>query len=257
MFTRIVRKLLYPASCEIVETPDEYGCDFDDISFSTQDGCRLQGWWIPREGASVSLIFCYGNGENVGDWASMGVLLDFLDANIFLFDYRGYGDSDGSPSELGISNDARAAFDIVSNELTNLPVVVMGRSLGGAVAIEMAVSRPVAGLVVESTFTCIADMAKTLPVLKVLPKRVLAFGTRNECWQSESKVGLLDMPTLFAHSKSDRVVPFELGKRLYQRAPDPKHFCVLKGGHNDVHFKQKRYRRALLDLVDAVKASRT
>jgi fermentation-respiration switch protein FrsA (DUF1100 family) len=255
MITELVRRALFPAPRELAETPAAYGSEYEEVSFGSQDGCRLSGWWLSRDRALATVIFFHGNAENIGDWANLAVDLAFLQSSIFLFDYRGYGSSHGSPSETGLYRDGRAAFDYVREECASVPVVAMGRSLGGAVAIEVARSRPVAGLVVDSSFTCIAEMAKTMPLLKVLPRSVLSVLVRSDPFDSISRVGGLGMPKLFAHSRTDEVIPYHVGERLFDAAADPKAFCSVLGGHNRVKFGQKRYRQALLELVRCCSAA--
>lgn len=255
MIDKIIREAIYPAPRNSDATPKDYGIAFQDIAFVSQDGCQLNGWWLPRTRARATIIFLYGNGENISAWASLGEQLSFLNVNIFLFDYRGYGRSSGTPSEVGLRRDACAAFDTVQNELHNrqaIPIVAFGRSLGGAVAIQLAVDRPVSGLVIESSFTCLADLAKSLfPGGKFLGPVIRAV-LRKERYRSVDKVNALTIPKLFAHSPDDDIIPFTNGERLFAAAAAPKVFCTLDGDHNIEKLGQKRYQKALGDLLDTV-----
>ena len=152
--------------------------------------------------------------------------------NVFAFDYRGYGRSEGEPSEDGLFRDVRAAYDQLTGPLCQLPgsVVLFGHSLGGAVAIDAALHREVAGLVVQSSFTQMRDMART-----VMPWGPLGFIARNE-FRSIAKVGLIEAPKLFIHGTDDPTVPLEMGRRLFEAAADPKDWYeIARGGHNDVY----------------------
>ncbi len=250
----VVRKMIYPAEqCDPAETPDEYGSKFKEVFFPSQDRCRLHGWWIRRPSSRAIVLYCHGNGQTLGDLADIGQLLSFLPVDVFVFDYRGYGRSSGTPSEEGLRRDARATFDHISKRRRGLSIIAMGRSLGGAVAIQLAMDRPVAGLVVDSSFTSLSDVSRSLIkwgswVPKWLVQRVLG----KEQWDSLAKVDALLMPKLFVHSRADDVVPFKQGEALYTRAGEPKRFCVVRGDHNCEKLPQKNYQKQLSWLVEEV-----
>ena len=223
------KNLYYPAKA-LESTPASMGLAYENITFVTEDGRTLNGWWIPCENARGTVIHCHGNAGNIGDRVWMAADFNRLGVNVFLFDYRGYGLSRGIPTERGTYLDARAAYEVVRakyGDAENPPVIVHGQSLGGAVAVQLALDKPVRGLMVESTFSSVPEMARILyPGLPVW--RLCSFK-----YDSLSKVGRLGIPKLFAHSREDDLVPFELGRKLYEAAAQPKQFIQLTGGHNE------------------------
>lgn len=212
---------------------------FEDVWLSTADGVRIHGWYVTSVGKAnkadraafyrITILFCHGNGGNISDRAELVSKFTGLPADVFIFDYRGYGKSEGVPSEQGVYADAQAAWDYLQNraDAKDRQIILYGESLGGAVAIELASRVHPAGLIVQSSFTSIADMAKTL--LPIIPGFVIR--TKMD---SLSKVPLLPCPKLFIHSPADDVVPFRLGKRLFESASEPKQFYeVPSARHNE------------------------
>ena len=238
---------LYCPTSAITETPKTYGVEFEDVEFVAEDGARLYGWWVPCANARGTIIHCHGNGGNIGHRAWMAADFHRLGLNAFIFDYRGYGRSRGIPTEEGTYRDARAAYEVVRaryGQAEDPPVILHGQSLGGAVAIHLALDKPVRGLIVESSFTSVPDMAaKYYPWL---PRRLIRFK-----YDALARVGQLAIPKLFAHSPDDEIVPFPLGQRLFQAAAGPKSFVALSGGHNDSGWTSTpEYWRAINHLVD-------
>lgn len=223
------RSVYYPTK-RLDYSPAAFGLPYENVEFVAEDGVRLHGWWLPAEGARATLLFCHGNAGNIGDRVPLLPRLMALGANVFIFDYRGYGKSNGIPTEKGTYRDARAAFECVRarhDDAEDPPVIVLGRSLGGAVAVQLAVDKPVRGLIVESAFTSTADMAR-----RIYPGLPLAPFLRYR-YDSLAKIRGIAAPKLFAHSPRDEVVPYELGRRLFDAAPGPKEFVDLEGGHNE------------------------
>ena len=205
-----------------------------DCWFPSADGLQLHGWWIPRRDARAAILYCHGNSASLD--LGMRVLrhLAALKANLFVFDYRGYGRSDGKPSELGLFQDARAAFQHLTGTLQQDPrdIVLVGHSLGGAVAIDSALDLPVAGLVVQASFTDVRGMARAL-----FPRLPMHWLARNQ-FRSIDKVPRINMPKLFIHGCRDETIPFEMGRRLYEAAQGDKQFLAIdRGGHNDLHLR--------------------
>jgi len=207
------------------------------VFLETEDGVRIHGFWLPAqddagtvdENASRAILFLHGNAGNASHRLPNAALLARLGAGVLLLDYRGYGRSEGDPTETGVYADARAGLDHLTGA-RGLPasrVVLFGRSLGGAVAVELAQGRPLAGVILESAFTSVADMAR----------RMLGFGlgplTRGR-FDSLARIGELRAPLLFFHGDRDEIVPHALGRALYEAAPEPKTFSTIRGaGHND------------------------
>lgn len=212
--------------------PSEEGLTFEDVDFRSEDGTQLHGWWFQHDEAEMSLVYCHGNRGSIADRVDTFAQLLRLKVNVFAFDYRGYGKSEGSPSEQGVFADARAAIDHVAGArgIGLDGVLLFGHSLGGAIAIDAALHRAVSGLVVQSSFTQLSDMAKHRH-----PDIPMHWIVRNE-FRSIEKVPHLEMPKLFIHGGSDQTVPFEHGQALYSAAAAPKEFLRIgKADHNDLH----------------------
>ena len=223
------RNIFHPVSA-LSMTPKDMGLEFEEVTFVSEDDVRLSGWWIPHDKARGTIIHCHGNAGNISDRVWMAADMHRLGVNVFLFDYRGYGASKGIPTEKGTYRDARAAYEVVRARYEDAeapPVIVHGQSLGGAVATQLAVDKPVKGLIVESSFTSTMDMARRL--YPWLPVSMLCQFRYN----SAAKVGNVHAPALYAHSREDDLVPFDMGRQLYELAAEPKEFVELRGGHND------------------------
>jgi hypothetical protein len=215
---------------------------YDDVSIKTDDGETLHGWIIPHENARSTLLYFHGNAGNIADRVESIQLLNSIGLNIFIIDYRGYGQSTGTPSERGTYRDARAAWDFLTSA-QNIPaenIVIYGRSLGGAIAVDLAMHTNPAALILGSTFTRAKDMAKNL--IPYVPTGFLLSIRYN----SLRKIKKILCPVLITHSKEDDLIPFSMGKRLYQEAREPKRFVELHGGHNDnIYVSREKYLSAL------------
>ena len=222
---------VYRRTYNLAETPAADGLKFEEIRFVAEDGVRLFGWWIPHEEAKGSVLFCHGNAGNIGDRVAMFRALHEMKVNVFAFDYRGYGQSGGWPTEKGTYRDARAAYEYVRTHYDNIekpPIIGMGRSLGGGVVSQLALEAPLSGLVLESTFSSMVDMGKL--VFPFLPAQIFC---RNR-YESINKVPALSMPALVAHSTEDDLIPYRMGKSLYDGlASENKSWIDLYGSHAD------------------------
>ncbi len=209
-------------------TPAQLGVRYKDVFFDTEDGVKLNGWYIPIENARGVLVFCHGNAANISNRLESIQIFLKLGLSVFIFDYRGYGRSDGKISEAGTYLDARAAVDYLLTE-EGVPadrMILFGRSLGAAVAVELATRRRPRALILESAFTSISDIGqRTYPFLPVKWLSRIKY-------DSTRRVSDLDVPKLFIHSPEDDVVPFDLGQRLYAAAAEPKTFLRIMGDHN-------------------------
>lgn len=223
--------------------PSVYGLEVEDQWFESADGTPLHAWWIPHARARGTVLYCHGNSGSIADRIAVYRHLRRLRVAILAFDYRGYGRSGGEPSEPGVLADAHAAYDHMTGRLGIVPerLLIFGHSLGGAVAIDVAVERAAAGLVVQSSFTDLRAMARHL--YGSLPVRWIA---RNG-FRSLEKVPSITMPKLFVHGTEDGTVPHHMGETLFESAPEPKQWYSVRGaGHNDVHrFGGYRYFRTL------------
>jgi fermentation-respiration switch protein FrsA (DUF1100 family) len=243
-------KNFYHTRKHIETTPAAFGLEYEDVELVSEDGRNLHGWWAPHPDARGTIIICHGNSGNIGDRVWMIADLLRLKVNVFAFDYRGYGQSKGVPTEQGTYADARAAFEVVRakhGDAEAPPVIVFGESLGGAVAIQLAADKPVKGLLVESTFSSTVDIGKAL--YPRLPVRLFS----RFHYDSVRKVASLTMPKLFAHSRQDDFIPFELGQKLFEAAAEPKEFVEMNGGHNDGGWMtNQEYWKAIERFVDRV-----
>jgi fermentation-respiration switch protein FrsA (DUF1100 family) len=227
--------LIYMPSGRIERTPASAGLQYEDVRLRTADGVSISAWHILRPDNQGTLILCHGNAGNMTDRISIARAFHEMGLSVLMLDYRGYGTSEGSPDEAGTYADAEAAWDYVTRELGIPPhkVIIYGESLGGAVAVELATRHEAAALIVEASFTSLCDVAST--VYPFLPVRLLARAR----YKSIDKVGQITYPKLHIHSPDDDIVPFELGKRLFEAAAEPKQMIVTRGGHNDGGFTQR------------------
>jgi fermentation-respiration switch protein FrsA (DUF1100 family) len=227
----------YPEGAWDVASRGDSRVKVEDVWFQAADGVRLHGWYCtPRDAEAgaqpqrrMTLLWFHGNAGNVTSRYGMVQGLVGLPAEVFIIDYRGYGRSEGSPSEQGLYLDARAAWDYLTGARGVPPanIVVFGDSLGGAVAIDLAMRVAPAGLVVQSSFTSIRDMAAE--VMPFVPGFILR--TKMD---SLSKIVKVRAPKLFIHSPADELVPYRFGRALYDAAPEPKKFYEVKGAsHNE------------------------
>ena len=223
------RYVFFPTS-EIEMTPADVGLEFQDLFFPSANGNLLHGWFVPGSGNGIWLWF-HGNGGNIGHRViELALLHQRLAVSVLIFDYQGYGRSQGKPSELGTYQDARAAL----NRLRQFkgedsgPVVYYGHSLGTAIAVKLAVEHTPTGLVLVSPFTSISDMAgRAFPWL---PVSSLVKGH----YDTLSLIPKVGSPVLVLHGEDDELVPFSHGVRLFRAAQEPKAFQALtQTGHND------------------------
>ena len=217
------------------------GLAFEDAWFKAADGTKLHGWYCPHEKPKAVVLFCHGNAGNLSDRAGVVRLLhDRIGISVMIFDYRGYGRSEGQPSEAGILQDAQAARRWLAKRagVDEGDVVLMGRSLGGGVAVDLAAADGARGLVLESTFTSLPDVAGKL--MPWVPAKLLMQTRLN----SLAKIGNYRGPLLQSHGDADRLIPYEFGQRLFANANQPKTFVRIPGGdHNDPQTAE--YYRAL------------
>jgi len=216
----------------LVATGAELGRQFEDVLFDAADGIKLNGWFFPANNSSprrhLVVLFCHGNAGNISHRLDMCAALLATGVNVFIFDYRGYGRSQGRPSERGTYNDALAAYDWLRRKgFEGANIIVFGESLGGAVAAELAAREPVGGIVLASTFTSIPDIGAEL--FPWLPVRWLG----SICYDTHSKLPRLHTPVLVMHSPEDELVRFHHGEANFAAANVPKLFWKLRGDHND------------------------
>ncbi|HLF18279.1 MAG TPA: alpha/beta hydrolase [Candidatus Omnitrophota bacterium] len=227
-------RMLFVPAREVLADPSRIGLDFEDVMFTTHDGLRLNGWLIKAPRAQSTLIFCHGNAGNIGDRLGKLEIFHEIGVNVLIFDYRGYGKSEGAPTEAGIYADAIAVYDYLKGrtDINAEKIIAYGASLGGAVAIDLSTQRELAALIIDSSFTNGADMAKR--IVPFVPSFII--GTKLD---SLHKVGRIKTPKLFFHSPHDEIVPYALGRKLYEAALAPKEFVDLTGTHNEGLFSSE------------------
>jgi len=228
MFARQEALVFFPGR-QLAATPADAGLAFEDVELVTADSVRLHAWWIPAGGAAGhAVIVCHGNAGTVADRLDHARLFHRMGLGVLLFDYRGYGRSGGRPSEAGTYRDMDAAVAFLARRgIAAASTVFFGESLGGAVAIEAATRHRPAAVIVESTFTSIAAMAR------VHYPFVPGFLVTRVRYDSLARIPELGCPLLVLHSPDDEIVPFAMAERLLGAAPGPKRLVRLAGGHND------------------------
>ena len=236
LWSQLERFFVFFPTAEVRYTPEDVGLAYEEVFFPTSDGHRLHGWYVPGN-SDTTLLWFHGNGGNIGYRVEELALVHArLGVNVFIFDYRGYGKSEGSPSERGIYRDARAALAYLqtrpefASETGPGQIVYFGRSLGAAVAIELAADQPPAGLVLVAPFASLGEMARI--AYPFLPLKWL-LGNR---YNSEARISQLHQPVLIMHGDQDEIVPLSQSEKLLKAANPPKSFQVLPGaGHNDTY----------------------
>ena len=204
---------------------------FEDVWFTAEDGTSLHGWYCPRENPRAFVLYLHGNAGNLSHRADLlRNLQQRHRLSVFIFDYRGYGRSEGKPDENGVLQDARAARAWLAARagIDQSQVVLMGRSLGGGVAIDLAANEGARGLILQSTFTSLPDVAASKPIIGSLAS--VMQGRLN----SINKIAAYRGPLLYSHGDADNVIPYAHGLKLFEAANLPKRFVTIPGGnHND------------------------
>ncbi len=220
----------------IDETPADVGLDYEDVYLTTSDGVRLHAWYVPGKGERT-LLLLHGNAGNIGHRVyNVMMTVNQLGVDVLIPDYRGYGRSEGTPTEQGTYLDGEAALSYLTVERGIEPtdLVLFGRSLGSAVAVELATRHSFHAVVLESPLTSVEEFARLhYPALSGVAATDAAVRTQ---YDSLSKIGRVTSPLMILHGDVDDIVPFEMGERLFAAAGEPKHFYRIEGaGHNDTY----------------------
>lgn len=202
------------------------GLAVQDVWLQTSDGIKLHAWWIPAEGAQFTFLVFHGNAANIANRADLYRFLCNLPANVLAVEYRGYGRSEGRPSEKGLYRDAAAAWEyaVHSRGIAPTQIISFGASLGTAVAVDLAAKRDVAGVVLVAPFASSKAVARR--VYPFLPGA--GFVVRSK-FDTAAKLTHVRAPILIAHCTGDPVLPFALGEEVYRLAPEPKVFLRVAG----------------------------
>ena len=237
---------IYFSDREIAMTPDAIGLPYESINLEAADGVKLSGWFVPAQHSRGTLLFCHGNAGNISHRLESIQVFHGLGLNTFIFDYRGYGQSEGKTSERGTYLDVEAAWRYLTAERGMAPaeIIVFGRSLGGAIAAWLAQYHPPNALIIESTFTSIPDIGADL--YPYLPVRLLSRFKYN----AVDYLRQVHCPVLVIHSRDDEIIPFNHGRRLFEAANEPKEFLEISGTHNEGFLTSgKRYRESLDSFI--------
>ncbi len=232
----------------------ELGRPFQNVSFTASDGVELHGWFYPGDTnlprARLAVLVCHGNAGNICHRLGLCQGLLAAGVSVFVFDYRGYGRSEGRPSEEGTYRDAQAARQWLADRgFPGGQVIAFGESLGGGVASELALREPLGGLVLQSTFTSIPDLgAELFPWLPVRWLATIRYDTR-------AKLPRIKVPVLVMHSRDDELVGFRHAQTNFAAANPPKLFCELKGTHNDPLGDRRQFLRGLEQFLPMVEGS--
>ncbi len=232
-YTRLLeRKALYYPSSQIEFTPAALDLRYEDVFFKSADSVELHGWFVPAQDPFATVLYCHGNAGNISHRVEIAKMFNEKKMNFFVFDYRGFGRSKGRPTERGTYLDAKAAYEYLVNRKNIDPaqIVIYGKSLGAAIAIDLAAYVKAGAIISESGFTSTRDMAGA--IFPFIP--LWLFVSKN--YNAIDKIHKVDMPKLIIHSRNDEIVPFAQGERLFQRAGQPKDFYIMHGGHNDAFY---------------------
>lgn len=216
-------------SRSVKQSPSTVGLAYESVDLVTSDNIHLDSWFVPAPEERGVILFCHGNAGNISHRLDSLLLFHRLGFSTLIFDYRGYGRSQGSPSEAGTYLDVQAAWNYLTEERSVRPsrIIMFGRSLGAAVAVHQANLHSPGALIIESSFSSVPDLAAEL--YPFLPARWLSRLDYNV----QQQLAAVRCPVLVVHSRDDEIIPFRHGQVLYAAANEPKQFLELRGGHND------------------------
>jgi len=226
--TGCVASYIYYPERDIRFTPNSVGLAYTNVTLETSDGVNINAWWVPVKNPRAIVLFCHGNGGNVGYYLETLQVFNRLGLSALIFDYRGYGRSGGSPSEKGTYLDAEAAWSYLTQARKIAPrqIIFWGRSLGGAIAARTAAGHRCGLLILESAFTSVPEVAQAH--IAWLPAWVLA----RYRYETSRFLKRVTVPTLVIHSPDDEIIPYSLGQKLFETLEGPKAFLEIKGSHN-------------------------
>jgi uncharacterized protein len=243
--------------------PDRLGGDWNpralprqEVWFTASDGTKLYGWWIPGDNAKFTFLVFHGNAGNIADRIYLYEFLRSTPANVFAVEYRGYGRSEGKPSEAGLYQDAEGALKYLLEvkQIERKQIIVLGQSLGTAVATRLASRNKIGGLILEAPFPSASAVAQRtfwfLPGISLLVYSQL---------DTEKRIKEIDAPLLVIHCEQDPVIPLEFGKKVYEAAHPPKTFTLIRASCHEEStlIAPAQYRAALQTYLKAVEANYT
>jgi len=237
---RLEKQNLFFPIRELESTPAAIGLEYESVQLVATDGTRLSAWFIPSAGSgSDTVLICHGNGGNISHRLGKIAFFNELGLDVLIFDYRGYGESEGSPDEQGIYRDVMAAYDYLIHDQARSPqsIVVFGESLGGAVAAYLASRVPVKAIITVSAFTSVPEMSKQ--IYPYLPTFFIRTKLNTLAYMTDVKVA-----KLIIHSSDDSMVPVRMGRQIYAAASEPKRFLEIHGEHNSAFFESENLTKA-------------
>ena len=232
LFLKLPGMVFYPLK-NIDVTPKEWGLVYEPVSLPLKNKTKISGWYLPHPKAKKTVLFFHGNGGNISHRGDSLYIFHKLKLNVLIIDYPGYGNSEGTPSEQSLYQSANVAWQyLISYKNVNpANIIIFGRSLGGAVATELASHVNAGALILESTFSSVRDFVDiAFPALSYVMYIRYSF-------DSLSKINKVTSPVLMIHSPEDEVIPFVLGKKLFEGVVSEKNFLPIQGGHNDGFIK--------------------
>lgn len=230
---------------EYAQTPESIGLVFDEFMLESSGG-KIASWFIPAEKPLATVLFCHGNAGNISHRLALIERFNSLNLNVFIFDYSGYGKSEGKASEETFYADSEAAWNFLKNEknISSEKIIIAGRSLGGPLAAKLAEKYNPGALILESTFISAPDLAADK--FPFFPARILcSYG-----FETLKYVKNVKSPKLFIHSRDDEIIPFYHGIKLYREASEPKGFVELSGDHNNCYSLSLNYLDELIAFTD-------
>ncbi len=228
-------KLLFMPTSGFVQTPQSAGLEAEDFWVETDDGVRIHGWYFPNDEAEFVVVLSHGNAGNISYRIDIARTLLDAGASVLMYDYRGYGQSDGRPNERGLYKDIEAVVEGLKSEkgYAENRIIMYGRSLGGAVAAYAGTEYNLGGLVLDSAFINLRAMVRD--VYPFVPSRLARYEFSTENYLMHSR----NYPVMIMHSQNDEIVRYHHGRELYELLNEPKRFVELRGGHNDNFFASR------------------
>ena len=228
----MITRLIFFPSADLERTPRDLGLSYENILFQVKNNIRLHGWFLPREKPRYALLFLHGNAGNISDRLEKARGWVHRNVSVLLLDYRGYGKSQGQikhGDDLIKDGEAAVKWLCEKKNYSSDQIILYGESIGAVPAIELASREKFKAIILEAPFTYIKELAKKH--YGMAPDFML----QDFLMDNESKISGLKSPIFILHGTEDEVVPFEMGNRLFQKAPAPKQFLAISGAHhNDI-----------------------
>ena len=232
-------------------TPADIGLEYENINVVTDDGVKIHGWFVPSWSSRATVIFSHGNGGNISHRLAKLQILNKLNLSVLIYDYRGYGQSKGSPDEEGIYLDAEAVYGYLVNKKGVSPesIIAFGESLGAAVSADLALKHDIKGVIIEEGFPSVKAVG--MHYFPFIPNFIY-----KSKYDTKEKLKSLKAPKLIFHSIDDEIIPFGMGKRLFEAAAEPKEFIELRGGHNDAFMvSQDEFIKGIDEFVNGLESN--